>query len=263
MKIARLGMTHAKCTRFLDVQKVQLAHFGVVGDREFVLVNERRELANPVQHAPFLSLQVAYDRAANLLELRYPDGNRVQEPVQFADYVEEYDYLGMRQIVLRKVLGEWGRRLSDYSGLNMQLYRVEDQGAGIDVLPVTLVTTGSLRLLGEKLGCKIDHRRFRANLVIEHDEPHIEDSWENAVLQVGSALLRVRSPVPRCLITQLDPESGEDNQRIVRALLTYREKVRLPDGLMPDYSTPGFASYAQVIVPGEVSLGDEVSVRSE
>lgn len=262
MKIKHLGMTYVKCTRFLDVPSAQLASYGMVGDREFVLVNERNELLSPDQHAPFLSLEFEFSSAENLLTLHYPEGHSISEVLQLADGCDDLDYLGMRSISLRKVLGDWDNRLAEYSGRNVRLYRCERAGSGIDVKPITLVTTGSLRRLTEALGAEVDHRRFRANLVIEHDEPHVEDSWEGSVLAVGTAKLRVMSSVPRCIVTQLDPNTGRDNQRVVRTLQGYRDRVRLPGGLLPQYATPGFASYAEVISPGTVEVGDGVSLIS-
>jgi hypothetical protein len=48
----------------------------------------------------------------------------------------------------------------------------------------------------------------------------------------------------------------------MRGLIKYREKVSLPDGLIPGYATPGFASYAEVIEPGAVACGDRVSIEA-
>lgn len=256
MKVRHLGMTYVKCTRFLDVPSAQLAAYGIVGDREFVLVNERNELLASDQHAPFLSLHFEFSSDTNLLVLHYPDGHSFFDVLRLADRCEDVDYLGMRNISLRKVLGDWDNRLAEYSGRNVRLYRCERAGSGIDVKPITVVTTGSLRRLSDVLGAEVDHRRFRANLVIEHDQPHVEDSWEGSILAVGTAKLRVMSSVPRCVVTQLDPDTGNDNQRVVRALQSYRDRVRLPDGLLPQYATPGFASYAGVISPGKVEVGD-------
>ena len=167
----------------------------------------------------------------------------------------------MRDILLRKVVGDWDNWLSEYGRRNVRLYRCERPGAGVDVKPITFFTTASLRHLADTLGSEVDHRRFRANMVIEHGEPHIEDSWDGAILEIGNAKLRVRSSVPRCVVTQLNPDSGNDDLRVVAALKRYRERVRMPDGLMPQYATPGFASYAEVVSPGDIAVGDRIVVR--
>ena len=261
MKIRHLGMTFMKGTRFLDVQSAQVADYGFVGDREFVLVTDRGALLGPDQHAPFLPLLFDFDSAADRLTLHLPDGTSVSERLQLAGRTVELDYLGMRHIALRKVLGQWDNRLAQFSGMKVKLYRCERSGAGIDVKPITLLTTGSLRHLAERLGVDVDHRRFRANIIIEHDTPHVEDEWEGAILAAGDVRLRVLASVPRCVVTQLDPDTGVQNQGVVRALQGYRDRVRLPDGLMPSYRTPGFASYAEVISPGRVAVGDTISVE--
>ena len=260
MKIKHLGMTFIKGTRFLEVRHARVAGYGFAGDREFVLVNERGALLAPEQHAPFLPLVFDFDDGENRLMLRFPDGRAVSEPLQLAERAVDLDYLGMRTIALRKVLGDWDSHLAGFSGRKVQLYRCDRPGAGIDIKPITLLTTGSIRRLAQSLGAEVDHRRFRANIIIDHDRPHAEDEWNGAILTAGTARLRVLSSVPRCVVTQLDPDTGHENQRVVRALQGYRDRVRMPDGLMPRYATPGFASYAEVVVPGEVTVGDAISV---
>ena len=58
----------------------------------------------------------------------------------------------------------------------------------------------------------------------------------------------------------VDPASGVRDQEVMRGLVKYREKTALPDGLLPGYATPGFATYAEVVVPGTVRVGDSVEL---
>jgi hypothetical protein len=46
----------------------------------------------------------------------------------------------------------------------------------------------------------------------------------------------------------------------MRSLILTRPKTGLPDGLLPGYATPGFATYAEVLEPGEVAVGDKVEL---
>ena len=97
--------------------------------------------------------------------------------------------------------------------------------------------------------------------VIENDEAHAEDAWDGRLLRLGdSCVLRVRTSVPRCAIPGFNPTSGERDQDVMKGLIRYRDKVSLPDGLIPDYATPGFASYAEVISPGRVTVGDAATL---
>ena len=89
-----------------------------------------------------------------------------------------------------------------------------------------------------------------------------EDAWDGREMRIGDALLRVRTPVPRCQVTGYNPSSGASDQPVMKSLIKYREKANLPDGMLPDYATPGFATYAEVIEPGAVRVGDSASLIS-
>lgn len=260
MNVRDIGMTFVKCTRFLNVVAVNFRRYGIEGDRQYILLDRGGAPMAPQHHKLFLPLVFGFDPATGRLELTYPDGRRVEGSGAATGPVIRLDYMGMRDIDVRDVEGDWNRLLSEFAGVPVRMVRVVEAGAGIDVLPITFFTTGSLRMLSEKLGAPVDPSRFRANLLIEHDEPFVEDGWEGQLLRVGSALLRVRSPVPRCIVTQYHPGSGVDDLPLVRTLGKFRDRVRLPDGLMPSYATPAFASYADVVEPGLVRAGDAVEL---
>ena len=46
----------------------------------------------------------------------------------------------------------------------------------------------------------------------------------------------------------------------MKGLIRYREKAALPDGMLPGFATPGFATYAEVLEPGTVQVGDLVAL---
>lgn len=260
MRIRNIGMTFVKCTRFLDVQTAGVEKHGIAGDREFLLLDEKGAPLAPYHHRHFLPLKFRFDLSSERLTLEYPDGRIVEGAGAMVGPTIALDYMGMRQVDVRAVAGDWDAVLSEFSGRSVRMVRSANPGGGIDVLPITLVTTGSLSKLTEKLGAPVDHRRFRANLVIESHDPFVEDSWEGRYLRTGSAVLRVRSSVPRCVVTQYDPDRGTDDLAVVPGLGKFRNRVGLPDGLMPTYATPGFASYAEVVEPGALAVGDAVEL---
>ena len=83
-------------------------------------------------------------------------------------------------------------------------------------------------------------------------------NWAEKNLAIGSVVIRVRTGVPRCQVVGFNPKEGKRDQDIMKALVKYRAKVNLPDGLLPDYATPGFATYAEVIKEGIITIGDKV-----
>ena len=128
------------------------------------------------------------------------------------------------------------------------------------MLPVTFLTTGSLRRLAREVGAPVDAARFRAGFVLDNQVEHEEDSWDGRRFRLGTALLAVRTAVPRCGITGFNPSTGLRDQDVMKGLIRYREKASLPDGMLPGFATPGFATYAEVIEPGTVSVGDRVEL---
>lgn len=260
MKIKHIGMAHVKATKLLEVERATVTFRGIAGDRQFILLDETGSPLPAGEHRHFLPLKFHFDKEQKVLMLTYPDGATVKEDCLLSEETFDLNFLGMRNIAVRKVAGEWNNRLRKFSGKAVKMVKVITEGDGIDVLPITLVTTGSLKDLSKRTGSLVDHRRFRANLVIEHAEPFAEDSWNGKTMRIGSVVLRIRSSVPRCVVTQLDPDTGVNNVRTIPTLMGFRQKVHLPDGLMPDYATPGFASYAEVHAPGAVAVGDAVSI---
>ena len=262
MRIARIGMTFVKCTRFLDVQSCKVLRTGIQDDRKFMILDASDDPISPSKHAYFLPVEFRLHQE-NLLTAQLPDGRSLSEKLELSETLECIQYLDARTITFRRVLGHWNQELSAIAGRRVSLVQCERPGDGIDVLPLTLLTTGSLRVLAERLGRAVDPRRFRSNLLIENDAPNIEDQWEGKHIKIGEVVIRVRSSVPRCIVTQLNPESGKNDLRTVPVLMEYRDKVHLPDGILPTYKTPGFASYAEVITPGSLRVGDAVELLDD
>lgn len=254
-------MTPVKCSRFHQIQEAFVGEYGIAGDRDFILLDADDVPISSSKHALFLPLYFRYDSINRILYLTFPNGRQISDVCKFSDTTITLDFLGMRNIQVKKVLGIWNTILSEYSGRKVTLVFGGMPGNGIDVLPITIMTTGSLSHLEKRMGRRVEASRFRTNLIINHETPHIEDTWEGKHLSIGSnVILKVRSSVPRCIVTQLDPVSGHNNLRVIPALMEYRDKVNLPDGLMEEYSTPGFSSYAEVIKTGIIKNNDEVVV---
>nr|WP_281371534.1 MOSC domain-containing protein [Petropleomorpha daqingensis] len=99
---------------------------------------------------------------------------------------------------------------------------------------VTLVSTGTLGTW--------DRRRFRANVVLDGEG---EDALAGTRQQLGTAVLDLVEPVPRCvMVTRPQPGGiGRDNG-VLKTI--HRER----DGLL--------AVGAGVLRPGTVAVGDEL-----
>lgn len=134
--------------------------------------------------------------------------------------------------------------LSEHVGRPVRLGR-EAEVSHFDDGPVHLVTTSSLRAVGERLGEEVDPRRFRPNLVVDTGDQDglVEDSWVGKRLQVGDVVLEVTDLMPRCVMVNL-PQIGLEATRVLEAV--------------GDLNDANLGVLATVVTPGRVRVGDEV-----
>jgi uncharacterized protein len=151
--------------------------------------------------------------------------------------------------------GDFSEAVSAYAGHEVRLARPDRPGDALDVRPVTLVSLESVAELarrGEHEGV-LDPGRFRMTIEIEGvSAPHEEDAWAGRGVRVGDAVIRVEEPVPRCVVTTLDPGTGLRDFPTLKVIRDYR-------GISAEKQLE-FGVYADVVVPAEVSVGDPVEL---
>ncbi len=90
-----------------------------------------------------------------------------------------------------------------------------------DESPLHLLTTSSLAAVEGLVGAAIDHRRFRANIIIDTGvEPgFLEDDWTGAELAVGSeVVLQVGPGMPRCVMVDQAQDGVTSDPKTLRSL---------------------------------------------
>jgi uncharacterized protein YcbX len=83
----------------------------------------------------------------------------------------------------------------------------DDQVAFADGFPLLLIGEASLQDLVQKVGRPLEMLRFRPNLVIEGGAAFAEDGWKR--IRIGDVEFRVVKPCSRCILTTIDPQTGE------------------------------------------------------
>ena len=145
---------------------------------------------------------------------------------------------------------EMHEALRHHVGRAVTLGREQDI-SHFDEGPVHLVTTSSLRRLGEAVGHDVEERRLRPNLLIDTGggTGFIEDTWVGRRVAVGAeVLLEIRAPMPRCVMLDL-PQLGLPADGRLLTTLGNLNKSRI--GVVAD-----------VLQAGTVRVGDMVrSVR--
>lgn len=101
---------------------------------------------------------------------------------------------------------------------------VGDKVAFADGFPLLLIGQASLDDLSARVGRSLPMLRFRPNLVVSGSEPYAEDSWKR--IRIGDLEFRVAKGCSRCIMTTLDPQTGERSadREPLATLKTYRER---------------------------------------
>jgi uncharacterized protein len=126
-------------------------------------------------------------------------------------------------------------------------------GTYVDAFPVLLLTTSALGSLEDALPeSVIDVRRFRPNVVIDTgDLPgHPEFDWPGRRIRLGTAVLEVTVPCPRCvMVTRPIDERLPADRSILRHIVRELDQ--------------NVGVYANVVKPGSVAVADTAELLDE
>ncbi|RMO67906.1 hypothetical protein ALQ35_05108 [Pseudomonas fluorescens] len=102
--------------------------------------------------------------------------------------------------------------------------KADDKVGFADGFPLLLIGQASLDDLSQRIGRPMEMLRFRPNLVIEGSEAFAEDGWKR--VRIGDVEFRVVKSCSRCILTTIDPSSGERSadREPLTTLKTYREQ---------------------------------------
>jgi uncharacterized protein YcbX len=83
---------------------------------------------------------------------------------------------------------------------------------------VSIINLASLRDLERRVGRPVDPRRFRANLYVEGWPAWVENGDGGGRVRLGEIKAEIVKPIPRCVATHVDPDTGDRDIDVVRAL---------------------------------------------
>ena len=260
-----VAFTPIKGTRHSVQPDAEFDAHGPLGDRRFCLIDAvRGRVLRTVQHPSLLSVVARLQ--GSQLSVTLPDGTTVAEAPQLSGEMLTCDYWG-RSVELALTTGAHCELLSDHLGQAVRLAQ-SPRGAIVFGQPLTIVATASIaevadsaeengtgaaghaavadgeraRTIGDTAVADLFHR-FRATLLVETDEPFVEETWLGRVMTVRGAVdglrVRIEGPVPRCAVIDFDPMTGERTGRLLRTLAATRATNRVGE--------PFFGVYAEVV----------------
>jgi uncharacterized protein YcbX len=281
MTVGELWQHPVKSMIGSTVASAVLATDGMVGDRSWALRDEERGgIRGAKKLGGLMRFGARYvDPAAgpgSVVEIALPDGGTVRSddpevhhivstslghqvslwPLQPAADLDHYrrgapdstDLLTELRAVFGRDVDE---PLPDLSIFPPAIMEFESPpGTYVDAFPLLLMTTSALRSLSAALpDSAVDVRRFRPNVVIDTPglDGHPEFGWVGRRLGIGTVVLEIVEACPRCvMVTRAVDEVIDDDRRVLRHIVRDLDQ--------------NVGVYATVVVPGEISVGDDVAV---
>jgi uncharacterized protein YcbX len=252
-RVRAIQLSPIKSLGLMSSERATLTPDGIPGDRAFVLLDDRGEVATMRKYGALARAGSRFDPDSGRLVVVLPDGSEVSGIVG-GDERESVLMFG-RDIHGTIVEGPWAPALSELAGAPMRLMRVGN-GHAQDTYPMSLLSQASLHELALRSGTAevADPRRFRNTLLVDGIAPHEEDEWIGHDVRAGEAVLHVAERDPRCSMTTRNPQSGDRDMDTLRMIAEYRS---LQDGDIC------FGVYADVAQPGTVAVGDTVEPLSK
>jgi uncharacterized protein YcbX len=252
-RVAWISVAPVKGLALRRLDRCELTEAGIVGDRQFFLVDENDRLVNSKGLGVLQQVVPNYDEAAGLLALAFPDGTSVSQELALDGTVDaQFWNVGLP---VRVVAGPWSEAISDFAGRDLRLVRAP--GPAPDRMrtgAATLLGTGSLRAMARVVGVDdVDGRRFRMNFGIDGVEEHEEDEWLGRRVRIGEAVVIPHGNVGRCAVTTQNPDTGAPDLDTLKALAAYRQDIETTEPLP-------FGIHMAVAEPGRVCLGDTVEL---
>lgn len=243
-----------------SVAEVEMGKAGPANDRRYMLVDAVGSFVSQRTHASLALCRVDIDHHHMLISTR---GTSIKvgldERIGHSYLAKVWDDDALVMDVSAKV-NEW---LGKHVGTGLRLVTMVDDTARshkisggpattyvslADGYPALITGTASLDLLNSKLDQAIKMDRFRANIVVKTEQPHVEDQWMQ--MRIGTAVLRHVKPCVRCQVITIDQQTGQASKEPLKTLATYR---RVDNGVI-------FGSNLIVEQPGRLKVGDTIEV---
>jgi uncharacterized protein YcbX len=246
MRVVSLWRYPVKSMQGEELDAASIGALGIVGDRQWALVDLDTGLALTARRVP--ELLFARARLVNAsgdpdglsVEVELPDGTVTTDAPALSDW------LGRAVELRRAGTGITGRYeiAADFEDESGSPWIEWDGPEG------TFHDSGRTRVsvLGTASIGSWARRRFRGNVLVETDVIGAEQELIDRRIELGSAVLDVVKPIDRCVMTTRPQPGGIERDLDVLRTINADRQACLGVGTL-------------VVEPGEVTVGDELRVR--
>ncbi len=261
MRVESLHIYPVKSCRGMDVGEATLDRLGFVGDRRYMIVDPENRFITAREYPRLVLVSTTLRESIVCLEapgmpslcFEPPTGNTLRSVRVWEDDCEAMDADDSAAVWFSRYLGFPVRLVHTKNEFHRLIDSTYNPGGRHvhfgDAYPLMVMSSASLEDLNSRLDQPLPMRRFRPSLVISGCRPFEEDTWRT--IRIGSIECRVVKPCSRCVLTTVDPETGDKGHEPLRTLSTYR---RAPDGKI---------NFGQNVIhdaEGTIRVGDAVEV---
>ncbi|MBN8820539.1 MULTISPECIES: MOSC N-terminal beta barrel domain-containing protein [unclassified Spirosoma] len=270
MTISELYIYPIKSLGGIAVNEVVVEEKGLRYDRRFMLVTPAGEFLTQRANPQMALMDVAIEGDALQVWHRQRPDDVLMLPLMVSDPTESmlvtiWDSKDVPAVTVSpeadtwftNVLGQPCRLVfmpeTTHRAVDTEYALNDDAVSFADGYPYLLIGQSSLDYLNTRLATPMSMRRFRPNFIVNGSLPNEEDSW--AEFRIGNLNFYGVKPCARCVLTTIDPETGEQGKEPLRTLATYRQwKHKLLFGQNMLVKSTGAA------VVGTVRVGQSVEV---
>ena len=250
-----------KSMRGIKLEKALVEEEGLKYDRRWMLIDENGKFISQRDY-PILS-QFVTKLSNSHLNIGYKDSN-IEIPLESVGSEKINVSVWNSKFKSNTIHVEYNQWLSEQLGAKVRIVKMEKPGirhkrlfkdpwktivSYADGYPYLILGTASLELLNDKLESPLGMERFRPNIVVKTDIPHIEDEWNN--IKMGNSVLLNIKPCARCIMTTINQETSELAAEPLKTLNGYRKRK----------NKILFGSNAIYISGDEIRVGDNVNVE--
>lgn len=279
MRVTALRRYPVKSMLGEDLSSARVEHRGLAGDRIYALIDDETQkvvsVKRPKRWGTIFQLSARTDGDA--VRVRFPNGEEflITDPelaARLSSYFNRAVSIATAPPPDATFDEAWVRNLKDGAGTYFDRpTRIEDgdelvnagmlmskQQSFFNLRPLHIVTTSATdALTAAAPGSRFDPHRFRPNIVIDGGELGFADvDWPGHTLTIGRVRLQVLMTVPRCVMTTLEQGDLPADDDVLRTIT----RLNAVDTLGTGVPYPCLGVYADVIEPGEIAVGNEVTL---
>lgn len=246
MTISELLIYPIKSLGAISVTETVVEGKGLRYDRRFMLVDPNGDFITQRTNHQMALLDVAIDGDTGLrvwhrhrpddvlmLPLTIPTQTEGETSPRETTGVNIWDSSNVPALVVSAEADQWFSRVlakpcrlvympeTTHRDVDPAYAREHDAVSFADGYPYLLIGQASLDNLNQRLGEPISMLRFRPNIVVAGSLPNEEDAWQQ--FRIGDVDFFGVKPCARCVLTTVDPETGQKGREPLRTLATYRQ----------------------------------------